>query len=200
MLGDGEEEWGRDANATRWDPLQLLSLRGQGMAEPSSESPLLSPAAASTVPRYVGWFGEGRGDRAALAQRKRVRGFRGKHRSMLLVWHHRFCMQTGGWGRKEATALHSSACFSFVPSAWLLLGSSPSTHTGCPSTLQIWATTFPILHANTSQQQDCSLRGERMLVLRMDAGITFVLRGFRGQQGDVSILSTISSTAQPKGG
>lgn len=39
-----------------------------------------------------------------------------------------------------------------------------------------------------------------MLVLRMDAGTTFVLRGFRGEQRDVGILSTISSTAQPKGG
>lgn len=200
MWGDEEEKWGRDANTTRWDPLQLLSLHGQGMAEPSSESPLLSPGAASTVPRYVGWFGEGRGDGAALARRKRARGFRGKHRSMLLVWHHRFCTQTGGWGRKEATSLRSSACFSLVLPARLLPGSSPSTHTGSPTTLQTWETTFPILRANTSRQRDCSLRGERMLVLRMDAGTTFVPRGFRGEQGDMGILSTISPTAQPKGG
>lgn len=109
MRGDGEEELGRDANTTRWDPLQLLSRCRQGMAEPSSESPLLSPSAASTVPRYVGWFGERRGDKAALAQRKRARGFRGKHCSTLLVWHHRFCTQMGGWG-KEGGHVASQQC------------------------------------------------------------------------------------------
>lgn len=129
MRGDGEEEWGRDANATRWDPLQLLSRRGPALSHPYS-----APAQPQPCPGT--WAGLGKGDGAALAQTKQARGFRGKHHSRLLLWHHRFCGQTRGWGRKEATALCSSAGFSLMPSAWLLLGSSPSTHTGSPTALQ----------------------------------------------------------------
>lgn len=44
------------------------------------------------------------------------------------------------------------------------------------------------------------LQGEGVLVLRMDVGTMFVLRGFRGEQGHMGILSIISLTAQPKGG
>lgn len=37
-------------------------------------------------------------------------------------------------------------------------------------------------------------------MLRMDAGTMVMLRGFRRDQGDVGTLSSISPTAQPKGG
>lgn len=155
MRGDGEEEWGRDANATRWDLLQLLSQRGQGMAEPGSESPLLSPGTASTVPRYVGWFGEGRGDRAALGQRRRVRGFRGKRRCCWCGTIVAACRQEAGGGRRPhsfAAVLASASCcqprFSWDPAPPLTQGLQPPHRHGRP---------FPIFRANTSWQRDCSL-------------------------------------------
>lgn len=179
MLGDGEEEWGSDAKATRWDPLQLLSLRWQGMAEPSSESPLLSPGTASTVPRYVGWFGEGREDRAALARRKRMCGLGGS--TARCCWCGTIvsaCRRVAGGGRRPrhfTAVLASASChqpgFSWDPAPLLTQGvQAPCRHRRPPSPSFV----------QTPAGSGIAPCMEYMLVLRMDAGITFVLRGFKG--------------------
>ena len=118
-----------DANATRWAPLQLLSLRGQGMAEPGSESPLLSPGAASTLPRDVGCFGERRGDGAALARSKRARGEAPLNAAGVAP----LFLHTDGKVGEEAGHVASQQCL-------LILGLSSSAHTGSPTTLRTWET------------------------------------------------------------
>lgn len=101
MRGDGEEEWGRDAESRGGTRSSSSPSAGRGWLNPALSHPYSAPAQPQLC---QGWFGEGRGDGAALARRKPALEFRGKRRSMLLVRHHPICRQTGGWGRKEATS------------------------------------------------------------------------------------------------
>jgi len=155
---------------------------GRGWLNPALSHPYSALAQPQPCPGT--WAALGRGEGMGQlwhGANERV----GKHRSMLLVWHRCFCTQTGRWARKPATSLRSSACLFWDWAPLLTQGLQPPYGHGRP---------FPVLRANTSRQRDCSLQEEWVLVLRMDP------RGFRGEQGDVGILSTISPTAQPNGG
>lgn len=189
MRGDGEEEWGRDANATRWDPLQLLSRRRPALSH-------LYSAPAQPQPCPGTWAGLGKGDGAALAQTNQARGFRGKHHSRLLLWHHRFCMlgEEGGHSTSQQHWLQPRAISLASPGIQPRHSHGVSNHptdTGDPS---------PSSLQTPAGSGIAPLPGECVLVLRMGAGTTFVLRGFRGEQGAVGTLSTVSPTAQPKEG
>lgn len=162
------------------------------MAEGSSESPL--PSLSRAQLRGLGWRGERR--RGSFGPRAVGEA---PLNSALLPWHRRCCRRAGGWGRKEATSLRGSARFSLVLPACLLLGCSPSTHTGSPTTLQPWETLPRPAHEHRLAAGQVPAR-RAQLVLRTGAGTTVALRGFRREQGDVGTRSSIAPTAQPQGG